>query len=79
MVSDTIWMKCKILYTSSQGRSERGWGRRVTPPIIVLSRHLEPRSANEASKVLEQGLVQDIFSVGRPRAVGLRMYRVSEH
>ena len=32
-----------------QGRSEWGcvWG--VTPTIIVLGRHLEPQSANEAS------------------------------
>ena len=43
----------------------------MTSPIFFLSRHLEPRSANEASKVLEQGLVQNKFAVGKPRAMGL--------
>ena len=53
-----------------------GGGGGVTlppPPIIFPSRHLEPQSANEASKVLEveQWLVQNKFAVGKPRAVGL--------
>ena len=30
-----------------------------THPLIFLSRHLEPQSANEALKVLEQRLVQN--------------------
>ena len=38
---------------------------------MFLSRHLEPQSANEASKVLEQGLVQNKFADGKPRAMGL--------
>ena len=45
----------------------------MTPPpiIIFFSWHLEPRLANEASKVglLEQRLVQNKLSVGKPRAI----------
>ena len=43
----------------------------LTPPIHFLSRHFEPQSPNEASKVLEQGLVQNKFAVGKPSAMGL--------
>ena len=38
---------------------------------------LEPQSANEASKVLDQGLVQNKFSVGKPRALSLPTANVS--
>ena len=58
------------MYTQLQGRSERGCGGWRTP-IIILSRHLEPQSANEASKVQEQGLAQNKFAAGKPRALGL--------
>ena len=58
-----------------QGRSERGGGRGCcgedTPQYFFLSRHLEPQLANEASKVLQQGLVHNKFAVGKPRAMGL--------
>ena len=57
----------------TQGHSQR---RGVTPPppqIIFLSRHLEPQLANEASEVLEQGLAQNKFAVGKQRAMGLQM------
>ena len=44
-----------------------------------LSRYLylEPQPANETSKVLEQGLVQNKFTVGKPRAMGLPTANVS--
>ena len=47
------------------------------PPIIFPSRHLEPKSANEASKVLEQELAQNKFAVGKPRAMCLPSANVS--
>ena len=40
-------------------------------PQQILSRHVKPQSANEASKVLEQGLFQNNFAVGKPRAMGI--------
>ena len=43
----------------------------MTPPIIFLSRQ------KLASKVLEQGLVQNKFSVGKPTAMGLQTVNVS--
>ena len=49
---------------------ERGGG--VTPPIIFLSRQLVPQLANEASKVLEQGLIHNKCAVCTPRAMGLQ-------
>ena len=53
------------------GRTEEERGGGVTSPIFVLSRPLEPQLANEASKVLQQGLVHNKLAVGKPRAMGL--------
>ena len=52
------------MYLFKQSRIASG-GRGVTPPNNVY------QSANEASKVLEQGLAQNKFAVGKPRAMGL--------
>ena len=46
-------------------------------PIIIDHLSLEPQSTNEASKVLEQGLVQNKFAVDKPRAMGLLIASVS--
>ena len=47
---------------------------------MFLSGHLEPHSANEASKVLllEQGMVLYKIAVGKPRTMGF-MYRIFKH
>ena len=43
------------------------WGCCDTLQIIFLRRH---QSVNEASKVLEQGLLQNKFAIAKPRAMG---------